>query len=54
MRERLGRHQKTFATVKEKLQPTGFGVTDEDQKNGDLHSPEEYVCLLGCTLLQST
>ncbi|KAG9064045.1 hypothetical protein KI688_003224 [Linnemannia hyalina] len=34
MRERLARHRKTFATVKEKSQETGFGVTDEDQQKG--------------------
>ncbi|KAK3834454.1 MAG: hypothetical protein J3R72DRAFT_220632 [Linnemannia gamsii] len=32
MRERLARHRKTFATVKDKSRQTGFGVTDEDRQ----------------------
>ncbi|KAK3806520.1 MAG: hypothetical protein JOS17DRAFT_846963 [Linnemannia elongata] len=34
MRERFARHRKTFTTVKEKSQQTGFGVTDEDRQKG--------------------
>ncbi|KAG0221317.1 hypothetical protein BGW41_006947 [Actinomortierella wolfii] len=34
VRERLSRFRRTYVAVKEKSKATGFGVTDEDRKNG--------------------
>ncbi|KAK3804527.1 MAG: hypothetical protein JOS17DRAFT_711327, partial [Linnemannia elongata] len=34
MRERLQRHMKVFTSTKAKGNSTGFGVTDEDTRNG--------------------